>query len=237
MLVSIIICSYNSAKTLEKALTSAVNQTFTCKEYEVLVINDGSNDHTADVVHSSQKWHPNLRYIQFPSNRGLPAASNYGILNCLGKYYIRLDADDEFHEDILSLCVEPLEGGITDLVYSDRYEVDRVSGKRKLVAVDPFSLFDLVAAGTMMRADLLRKLGGYRPFFWEEYDLYLRYLELSGKPPVRVPHPLYTYHRHPSSMTSDESKVSNGWRQLRDEWGDQVLQSYGWPGPKQEVTQ
>jgi glycosyltransferase involved in cell wall biosynthesis len=238
MLASVVICTYNAAPTLGKAIESALNQSLDSNEYEVLVIDDGSRDNTDIIVESYAKWHCNLRSIQFPLNRGLVPACNYGINASLGDHFIRLDADDEMHTDILSKSIEAMSKRDTDLVYTDRCEVDLDTGKSILCQIEPFNLFRMIAAGTLMRTDILRRIRGYRPFFWEEYDLYIRYLQTSGKPPVRLPAPMYTYNRHGRSMTADLRRVHEGWAQLRDEWGDDVLRQHGWSGPdSQEATE
>ena len=212
------------------ALDSALSQSLSAEDYEVLIVDDGSTDDTAQMVETYRTRHPNLRYAGFPVNKGLTAASNLGLRSARGQYFIRLDADDTFHEDILALCLEPLARDETDLVYCDRYEVSASDGASILVQVDPFNLFKLIACGTMMRTDLLRGIGGYRDLFWEEYDLYLRYLQRSRQQPVRVPRPLYYYARHPQSMTADSQRTSEGWDVMRRVWGTTVLEQYGWSG-------
>jgi glycosyltransferase involved in cell wall biosynthesis len=235
MIATILICSYNSARTLGAALDSALGQNFPADDYEVLLVDDGSTDNTQEVADTYSNRHDNFRYVKLPTNKGLVAACNYGIKAALGRYFIRLDADDTFHPDILRNMVEPLERGETDFVYCDRYEVDLETGRKNLVEVEPFNLFELIAIGVMMHTDMLREICGYRPMFWEEYDIFMRYLEKTEKSPVRVPQPLISYSRHSSSMTANPENVRKGWQELRNIWGDDVLKSYGWSGMEQEV--
>ena len=235
MLVSIVICSYNAAESLGAALESALGQDFPADDYEVLLVDDGSTDNTQEIADSYASRHCNVRCLRFPANRGLVAACNYGIQSALGKYFVRLDADDRFHPDLLACFVEPLEQGTTDFVYSDRYEVELESGARTLVKIEPFNLFKLIAIGVMMRTEQLGEISGYRPLFWEEYDLFMRYLQGSEKSPVRVPRSLVYYSKHSTSMTANATKVRRGWQELRQAWGDKVLKSYGWSGSEQEA--
>jgi glycosyltransferase involved in cell wall biosynthesis len=233
--VSVIVCSYNSADTLEAALDSAINQRLPPEDYEVLLVDDGSTDETPDMAKSYQSRYDHFGFVRIPVNQGLPAACNRGLEEARGRYFIRLDADDTFHRDILSCCVGPLDRDETDLVYCDRYDVNLDDGTQRLVSMRDFSLFGLIAIGTMMRTELARSVGGYRPLFWEEYDLYLSYLTLSGRSPVRVPRPLYYYSKHPSSMTGNADRVRAGWLQLIDLWGETVLRDWGWPGIDKEA--
>ena len=233
-LVSVVVCTYNSAETLGSALDSALCQTLPSKDYEVLLVDDGSTDQTAELAEGYRENHGNLRYLRLPVNEGLPAACNHGMEAAQGKYFVRLDADDTFDRELLSCCVEPLERDETDLVCCDRYEVTLPGRACHLVEVQPSDPFNLTACGTMLRTDMMRQVGGYRPLFWEEYDLYLRYLQCSRRPPVRIPRPLYHYSRHPSSMTADPTKVRAGWTELKAIWGEEALRRFGWQEPDQE---
>lgn len=235
MLISVVICAYNAADTLARALTSALNQDIPLEDYEVLLIDDGSTDQTPDIAGQFGKRHQNLRYVRFPINKGLVAACNYGLNACLGEYFIRLDADDEFDSRILSSCVEPLRSGGTDFVYCDRYEAELDGSQKTVVQVEQFNPFELIAIGTMLRTDLVKKAGGFRDLFWEEYDLYMRYLQQTDKAPVRIPEPLYSYTKHSASMTANPENVQAGWQELRDLWGDELLRGFGWRGPQQEA--
>ena len=230
MLISVLVCSYNSRDILEAALNSALYQKLAQDDFEVLLVDDGSTDGTSSLAHEIAEKHANFRYLPLPVNQGLVAACNYG-LNCAhGKYFIRLDADDSFHNEILCSLVGALEQDETDLVYTDRYDVNLADGPRRLVKVEPFQLFELIATGPTFRTQLVRQLGGYRALVWEEYDLYLRYLSLSTRRPVRIPRPLYHYSIHESSMTADPEKVRKGWDELKQLWGETVLKKFGWPG-------
>ena len=115
-LVSVVVCSYNSADTLGDALDSALSQSFDSSQYEVILVDDGSTDRTAELAKVCRDRHPNFRYLRSGENRGLVAACNYGLEATQGAYFVRLDADDTFDKDILSAFVEPLQGNVTDLV-------------------------------------------------------------------------------------------------------------------------
>ena len=228
--VSVVVCAYNSADTLGAALDSALTQSLPSQDYEVLLVDDGSTDRTRELAAGYQQEWSNLQSLRFPANRGLAAACNHGLEFAQGRYFIRLDADDTFHRDILTSCVTSLEQGEADMVYCDRYEVAQPEGTRRLVRVEPFNLFELIACGTMLRTDVLREIGGYHSLFWEEYDLFLRYLQHSQRPPVRIPRPLYYYSRHADGMTADRPRVRQGWEELKQIWGEDVLRKFGWNG-------
>lgn len=93
---SIIIPCYNSAKYLPVAVSSIFTQTF--KNYEIIIVDDGSIDHTADMVKSFSS--PAINYL-YQKNCGVSGARNAGANIAKGKWLIFLDADDELSQDAL----------------------------------------------------------------------------------------------------------------------------------------
>lgn len=223
--ISVLVCSYNAAPTLPVALKSLEKQTLPRSQFEVVVVDDGSTDATADAL-KPYLAKPYFRFVRNPVNLGLPASCNRGLAEAAGDLFIRLDADDVFDPRILELLLPAMDRD-TDLVFCDRWELVAATGERRRVNLAPFDLFKMTAAATLMRRDLLREVGGYGDMFWEEYDLYVRYLTRSGKPPRHVAEALFTYTLHAGAMTADPRRVQEGWRQLLDRWPAKILESYG----------
>ena len=97
---SIVIPTYNRASFLPDTIHSALNQTFS--NYEIIVIDDGSTDHTKEVMQKSFGNEPKLSYFyQENSERG--AARNLGIQQAAGEYIIFFDSDDIMLPDYLSV--------------------------------------------------------------------------------------------------------------------------------------
>ncbi|WP_257254540.1 MULTISPECIES: glycosyltransferase family A protein [unclassified Endozoicomonas] len=98
-LFSIVIPCYNYAHTLKRSVKSVLAQK--CKDYELLVINDGSQDDTEVVISELTAQYPGtFRAITQP-NKGLAATRNRGVLETSGQYLMFLDADDELVEHSL----------------------------------------------------------------------------------------------------------------------------------------
>src|SRR6185437_15434568 len=76
--VSVVVCAYNAADTLEDNLTSLDNLTY--PDYEVVLVNDGSRDATSEIA----RRHPRVRLIEVP-NAGLSAARNVGLAEATGE--------------------------------------------------------------------------------------------------------------------------------------------------------
>ncbi len=223
--VSVIVCCYNGAPFVARALESLYRQSLPPNQYEVVLVDDGSTDGTGDIIQAFRR-NPNFRYLRNVRNKGLVWSCNRGLREALGPYVIRLDADDIFAPTILEEMRVPLSQGITDFVYCDR--MDQVAGRNEpqYLSVGEFNLFDLIAIGTMMRRDLVLEVGGYRDLFWEEYDLYLRYLQRSQKPPYYIAKPLLTYTVWEGSMSADIEKAREGWEEFSRLWPKTRLGSF-----------
>src|SRR5215467_9566166 len=91
---SIIIPAYNEAArlgfTLERVLTYIAQQGW---DAEVIVVNDGSRDQTADLVRAKSSSHPNVRLIENPGNRCKGYSVRNGMLNASGDLLLFSDAD------------------------------------------------------------------------------------------------------------------------------------------------
>ena len=219
-------CSFNSAKFLQRALDSVCGQTLDSQYYEIVFIDDGSADDTVETIERYQQ-HSFFNYYRNEENRGLPFSSNRGMKNSHGEYVIRLDADDYFEENILEHYFETVSRERVDFVYSDRFVEDEQGVVKDKTSLGEFDIFNLTACGVLLRKDILEKIGGYRNFLWEEYDLYIRYMEASGKKPRYVPLPLYHYVMHTDNMTISKQWNEQAWQQLMQEWGSEKLEKYG----------
>jgi len=91
-LVSVVIPVYNDGKYLDKALESVYGQSY--KDFEVVIVNDGSIDDTKDVIFKWQKKYKNIILFSHDKNLGFVRSLNDGVLSASGKYIARLDADD-----------------------------------------------------------------------------------------------------------------------------------------------
>jgi glycosyltransferase involved in cell wall biosynthesis len=86
---SIIICTFNRASLLKRALRSLKKQSF--QDFEVILVDDGSTDATKNVV----KKYKNVKYF-FIKKSGLVKSRNFGVSKSTGKYITFLDSDDEY---------------------------------------------------------------------------------------------------------------------------------------------
>lgn len=225
-MISVIICCYNDAKFLRQTLESVFDQTLSDKLFEVVFINDGSTDNSFKIAKSYRRK-KNYRYFSNLKNKGLVFSCNKGIRLARGEYIIRLDADDYLENDSLARFYDLTCRAEVDFAYSDRYEIKTQAGIKKKIDLSVFSIFKLTACGVLLKKKLLIAIGGYRDFLWEEYDLYIRYLEKSAQAPYYIPAPLYNYRIYRQSMSNRKDWKGRAWSELIKEWGLEELKRYG----------
>ena len=90
-LVSVVMPVYNAQKYLNKAIDSILAQTY--KDFEFIIINDGSTDNSLQIIKKYQKKDKRI-IVKNKKNKGIVAALNDGIKLSRGKYLARMDADD-----------------------------------------------------------------------------------------------------------------------------------------------
>ena len=203
MKVSVIVATYNCERYLSRAVRSLIDQSFPKDDYEIIVVDDGSTDHTERILESFGDW---IKVITLKEHKGLPYACNEGIRKALGRYIVRVDADDYVHEDLLRveyLCLSL--NPEYDAVSCDYYLVDENERHiaRENVDTSP------IACGIMFKKDNLVAIGLYDENFLvlEEVDLRIRYLQKFSI--RRIELPLYRYRKHEYNMTGDEKAVQH----------------------------
>lgn len=131
ILLSIIIPCYNCADFIGETIDSLENQT--CKDFEVICINDGSTDNTLDTLTAWQaKSQLEIKIIN-QKNAGVSTARNRGIDEAKGKYMLFLDSDDIYNKDFVKLMLENALQSGADTVYC------KLGRKLKEIAEGEFS--------------------------------------------------------------------------------------------------
>ena len=146
-LVSIIIPTRNRAHLIHKTLDSLLTQTY--QNWECIVVNDGSTDHTDDVLQAYVDWDARIKYYQRPDTHlaGGNGARNYGFQLSHGAYVNWFDSDDVMAPDFIETKMQPfITNPNTDVVFS-AFENVNAKGERTRIANQSFSghiLDDLV---------------------------------------------------------------------------------------------
>ncbi|HLY25446.1 MAG TPA: glycosyltransferase [Aggregatilineales bacterium] len=224
--ISVIIPTYNRAELLLTAVESVQHQTY--RDFEIIVIDDGSVDYTPSLANS---FEDNIRYKRI-LHSGRPAvARNAGLRLARGKYVAFLDSDDLWLPEKLERQVEILTNQpSTELVCSNAYDCTTSEPNSIRLYLGPDQgasgevLFELLAnnfvitSTVMASRDVLEKLGGFceAPELTavEDYDLWLRLA--SQVQLVYLPQPLARYR-------NDSEFSLRGTRSQREHWRAKLM--------------
>ena len=224
MLVSVIIPAYNAQRYLGAALSSARAQTYSA--LEIIVVNDGSTDATAEIAESVARVDKRVRVVG-QMHAGVAAARNRGLAEARGDFVAPLDADDLWHpQNVASQMRAVTDAGRETAVsyawYVSIDEYDRVVGigapsvyrtKRRVLFAQINSNFVGNASSTLMRRSLVEAVGGYDESLrargaegCEDHALYLALAERWNF--TVVPRYLVAYRRHAESMSQDYVRMA-----------------------------
>lgn len=212
--VSVVIPTYNRASLISECIESVLRQTY--KDFEIIVVDDGSNDNTEEVA---KVFKDTIKYIK-QENAGVSAARNRGIRESAGRYVAFLDSDDIWLEDKLKLQIDFLERN-QDIVmvcgngiYLDGKDVGKAIIKegraqeyeRGFISLkDAFYRFPIRTSTMLMKRDVLLESGMFntRYIVAEDMELVFKILLKYGKAGF-INTPLYKLRKGDESLSTNE---------------------------------
>jgi len=207
-LVSVLIDTYNYGRYVEEAIDSVLAQDFPANEMEILVVDDGSTDDTAERI---KKYGTRLQYLQKP-NGGQGSAFNFGLARARGKIIAFLDGDDYWFPDRLSSVVAEFEKHPeAGMVYHPlrEYHVETGQFREAQFAIIsgfvPASLadvarFDGIMTTSSFRREIIDKLLPVPETLRIQADAYLGNLAIFLAPVVAIDRPLGVYRLHGKNL-------------------------------------
>ncbi len=208
--VSVNICCYNSEKFIKETIQSVLDQTY--KEFEIIIIDDGSKDKTGEIVKSIKD--SRVKYY-YQDNMGLSASRNRALEMSKGEYVALLDHDDIWEPEKLEKQVALIDSNKNlGLVFSDSYIIDK-NGKikgtffelnrpaRGQVTKELINADFIPCLTAVMRKSYMEKVGNFKNELKiaEEYDYFLRLSLISDFDYVNAP--LAKYRLHQGNASKD----------------------------------
>ena len=229
-LVSIIVPVYNGEKTIERCLRSIQNQSYS--NIEVLVVNDGSSDHTDRIIKKYAQRDSRFRYIE-KENSGVSDSRNVAMAEAKGDYFQFVDGDDWLVKQATEEFVNTALTFGCDMVISDFY---RVCGRRiytkghidagpvitrmkyaEYMMEAPANFYYGVLWNKFFRADIIRTFAlkcSLQLDWCEDFQFNLEYLQYVGKVGV-IRKPLYYYVKTKGSLVDTQVNFQQSIRTKR----------------------
>jgi glycosyltransferase involved in cell wall biosynthesis len=208
--VSILLCTYNRADLLSRAVDSVLNQSYSA--WELIIVDDGSTDETASVIERYREADERIRSVRH-ENQGLPKSRNLAIENARGAYLALIDDDDEYSPDHIEKRmgymldnpeVDIMWGGLIPCGPEERqYVMDMENPGGRI------HLSECFVSGTLFgKIQAFRELGGFRDIeYAEDWDFIKR---AQNKFTVhRVYYPTYLYYTDAPNRMSDVYAARN----------------------------
>ncbi len=209
-LISVIMPVYNGELYLGEAIDSILAQTFT--DFELLIVDDGSEDNSAAIIRSYEERDSRIRFFQLPRNMGLADARNRGIVAAKGGYITFMDCDDVSLPERLDkqatflrsnpeigavgTCARLVNHDLSSLLYYYTFPQQHA-----LIAMNWFFRLSFLGATLMLRREFLLTVEGYEPGRRAVDDLEL-FARLLHKTPIKfsnLPENLYLYRQYGQS--------------------------------------
>lgn len=187
--ISVVMPVYNSERYIKTSIESILTQTF--KNFEFIIIDDGSNDDSFKVIDSYRQKDKRIILMRNNQNIGTSKTLNRGLFIAQGKYIIRMDADDwsypnRFQKQFDFMEKSPetgVSGGTIEICDKNlniknkrRYPLSDIGARKIIFQYSPFA-----HPATIWNAKLMKKIHGYNPNIplSQDYELYFRIGKIS----------------------------------------------------------
>ena len=212
-MISIIMPVYNSEKYISEAIDSVCNQSY--KNWELLIVNDGSTDHTSEILDSYAQKDSRIKVFH-RINEGVSMARNFALNQVHGEYVTFIDSDDVYHAERLRKMLRVFELHTNcDIVFSRHKEFKgelkckEAFGTEKIIICDDNVLIKVISdsenhfmCNTMLKSEIAKKEKFAEIRFAEDF-CYIRDCALHCKQMAVLDEILYFYRRdNENAMTS-----------------------------------
>lgn len=210
MKISIITPTYNSQNFIKETVNSVINQTY--KNWELIVIDDASNDNTIKIVNQFIKTNPNICLLQNKQNSGAAITRNRGIEAAKGDLIAFLDADDLWKPEKLEKQVAFMSANDCDVCFSsyDLMNEDGIRLNKQIKALSILTYKKLLRSNYIgnltgiYNAKSLGKITAPNLRKRQDWLIWLEAVKKSGKPVLGIEESLAIYRVRESSISSNK---------------------------------
>ncbi|WP_431243043.1 glycosyltransferase [Flavobacterium sp. P21] len=209
IMISIVIPCYNDWQYIEQAIDSALNQTY--KNIEVIVVDDGSNSKTKEIL---KQHEPKIAKLITQENQGQSTARNVGIEASKGDYILVLDSDDFFEPTFCEKALLVLKNHLDHKLVSCFANLIFEDKKTRLFKPPGGSIVDFLFSNAALGTSMFRKedwenCGRYDETMkqgFEDWEFFIRLLKNGGTAHI-IPEPLYNYRKRNDATTSKANLI------------------------------
>jgi GT2 family glycosyltransferase len=214
--ISVLVPAHNQEKYIGRCLRSLLSQNFARDAFEIVVIDDSSQDRTPFAL---ELFKDEILLVRNETNLGLPSSLNRGIRAASAPYVVRVDSDDYVNAEFLPILHLFLSNNrYMDAIACDYLVVD----DREEVLERKNCIEDPIACGIMFRTEQLIDIGLYDESFLLHEDRDLRFRFLQKYKIHRLELPLYRYRRHGANITNNAEHMAHYMTRLIQKHGEGV---------------
>lgn len=215
-LVSVVMAVYNGEDYIAEAIDSMLAQTLA--DFELLIVDDGSQDNSAEIIRSCRKCDSRIRVFRHERNMGAADARNRALSAATGEYLTIMDCDDISMPSRLEKQVAFLQSnphvdvvGVSGRAVSERlaplFDLN-MPQRHPLIVLDSFVGVGLIFSTIMSRRESLNAIGGYDDGRRAGEERYLTWRLLSQEKLTfaNLPEQLLLYRRHKSSLSHNQDR-------------------------------
>ena len=209
-MTTLYITNHNYAPYLEQSIKSALSQT--CKDMEVLIIDDGSTDGSREIIEKYR--HKDAVRVFYNENKGLIQTANFALAQAKGEFIMRLDADDWLEAHAVKMMSTYLNYNKDIAAVFPAYHLCDAAGKttktirrsERVIFLDPNDK-EPHGACTLIRTNTLREIGGYTESIdcQDGYDFWLKVRNTYKV--AALPEVLFHYRQHGKNLTMDLKRI------------------------------
>jgi glycosyltransferase involved in cell wall biosynthesis len=211
--ISVVIPAYNAGSLIGETLDSVLAQSRPA--HEIIVVDDGSTDDTAEVV---RRYGDAVRYLR-QEKQGLSSARNAGIHAATGDWIALLDSDDVFLPERLRRAADAIEANPRLVVVYSAFDFLYDDGTRSFFPAFPARELwpalryrsPILPSTTTLQRSALLEVGGFRNVVIEDWDLWFRLVRRHSAAVFQeLPESLLLYRRWEGNATNNHIRYANG---------------------------